>query len=44
MLWMLVVLTVSGTPIDTGLSYDSLDACYAAEDKMASEYAKHYND
>lgn len=44
MYWTLVVLTLSGTPIPTGMSYSSLDACYAAEDKMAAEYSRYYND
>jgi hypothetical protein len=44
MKWMLVVMALGTTPIQTGLVFDSLDACYAAEDKMAAEYTKYYND
>jgi hypothetical protein len=43
MLWMLVMVTASGTPIPTGMTYSTLDACYADEDKVAAEYARYYN-
>ena len=43
MFWTLVVLTTAGAPIPTGLVYDTLDACYAAEDAMAAEYTRYYN-
>jgi hypothetical protein len=43
MLWMLVMMTTGGTPIPTGMTFPSLDACYAAEDKVAGEYVRYYN-
>jgi hypothetical protein len=33
----------STTPIQTNLMYDSLDACYAAEDKIEAEYARTFS-
>lgn len=42
--WMLVVLALGTTPVQTNLIYDNLPACYAAEDRMAAEYVKSYND
>jgi hypothetical protein len=44
MKWTLVVMALGTTPIPTNLVYETLDACYAAEDHMAGEYAKFYND
>ena len=44
MKWMLVVMALGTTPIQTDLVYDTLDACYAAEDRMAVEYNRLYND
>jgi hypothetical protein len=37
MKWMLMIVALGTTPIQTNLMYDSLDACYAAEDKIAAE-------
>ena len=44
MKWMLIVLIMGTTPVRTGLVYDTVDTCYAAEDEMASEYTRYYND
>jgi hypothetical protein len=43
MKWMLVAMALGTTPVQTGLIYDTLDACYAAEDRMAGEYTRFYN-
>lgn len=43
MKWTLVVMALGTTPIQTGLVYDTLEACYAAEDRMASEYVRFHN-
>ncbi len=44
MKWMLVIMALGTTPIQTGLIYDTLDACYTAEDRVAAEYVRLYND
>jgi hypothetical protein len=43
MFWTLVVMTLGGAPLPTGLVFDSLDACYQAEERMASEQSSFHN-
>jgi hypothetical protein len=43
MKWMLMIVALGTTPIQTNSMYDSLDACYAAEDKIAAEYARTFS-
>jgi hypothetical protein len=44
MTWALVMMFMGTTPIPTGLTYDTLSDCYKAENQVAAEYAKFYND
>jgi hypothetical protein len=43
MKWALVMMAMGTTPIQTNLVYDDLQACYAAEEKIAAEYADVFN-
>lgn len=43
MKWMLVVMLFGATPIETGLMYDNLEACYRAEDIIRAENAHVFN-
>jgi hypothetical protein len=38
MKWMLVVLVFGVTPMETGLSYNSLDYCLKAEERMRADW------
>jgi hypothetical protein len=38
MKWMLVVLVFGVTPMETGLSYNSLDDCLKAEERMRADW------
>ena len=42
--WTLIVLTLGGTPVSTGMTFTDIDSCYAAEEQMANEYARYFND
>ncbi len=44
MKWMLIVLIMGATPVKTGLVYETVDDCYAAENEMSAEYTRYYND
>lgn len=41
MFWTLVVMTLGGTPLPTNLVFDSIEACYEAEEQMARERARY---
>ena len=43
MKWAFVMMAMGTTPIQTNLVYDDLQACYAAEEKIAAEYADVFN-
>jgi hypothetical protein len=43
MKWMLVVLVFEVAPVKTGLIYDDLGACLAAEETVRQAYANAYN-
>ena len=43
MKWMLFVLVFGSHPVETGLLFDSLDACLKAEETMRKEYARAYS-
>ena len=43
MKWTLVMMVLGTTPVQTGLVYDTLGACYAADDKVAAAYVADYN-
>ena len=43
MTWTLVVIVLGMTPVQTGLLYDNLDACYLSEETMRAEYARSFN-
>jgi hypothetical protein len=38
MKWALVMMAMGTTRIQTNLVYDDLQACYAAEEKIAAEF------
>jgi hypothetical protein len=44
MKWTLVVMALGTTPIPTNLVYETLEACYAAEERMAADYARYHNE
>jgi hypothetical protein len=44
MKWMLIVIVYGTMPVETGLLYDDLDACYRAEDAMRDEYTRAFNE
>jgi hypothetical protein len=41
MFWTLVVMTIGGTPISTDLVFDSIDACYEAEEQMVAARSRY---
>jgi hypothetical protein len=41
--WMLVVMVFGTAPVPTGISFDTLQACWSAEEAMRSDYASAYN-
>ena len=43
MKWVLVMMAMGTTPIQTNLTYDDLQACYAAEEKISAEYTNAFN-
>jgi hypothetical protein len=43
MKWMLFVLVFRSHPVETNLTFDSLDACLKAEETMRKEYARAYS-
>jgi hypothetical protein len=43
MVWMLIAF-VAGEVIETGLTYESLEACLAAEETIRREHAEAYNE
>ena len=40
---VLVMMAMGTTPIQTNLTYDDLQACYAAEEKISAEYTNAFN-
>jgi hypothetical protein len=42
MVWMLIAF-VAGELVETGLTYESLEACLEAEDAIRREHAEAYN-
>ena len=43
MKWALLMIFLH-TPIETGLTFDTLTACYKAEDGIAAQQASYFND
>jgi hypothetical protein len=41
--WMLVVMVFGNAPVPTGISFDTLQSCWKAEEAMRSDYASAYN-
>ena len=44
MKWMLIVLVMGGTPVKTGLLFESIDKCLRAEEAMRGTYAQKFNE
>jgi hypothetical protein len=42
--WMLVVIVLGSTPVQTDLVFDTLDQCYRAEQQMRIEYTKAFDE
>lgn len=42
MKWMLIVMVLGTTPVETGMIFDDLDSCYQAEEAMRKEYLRSY--